>query len=309
MKPRPLCKGDTIAVIAPSSAPLDPLKLSSGVAHLEKSGYDVRLGRTVYTPYGYLAGTDEERLGELNNFLANPDIRALFCVRGGYGSLRLLPDIDYQSAMRYPKLLVGYSDITALQCALYKHAGWPSLSGPMVAVEWGEIDHVSEQQFWSLARGNTPLSLLGPHGEPLRALHPGDASGPLIGGNLTMLTRLVGTDYLPDLQGAIIFLEEVGEAPYRLDGLLAQLKLSGVLNRLGGIVCGAITEWGPQNDRPTFSPMEVLEYYFRELDIPIATHLVYGHIAPKTTIPIGVKARLVVTDDKATLSLLEPVVA
>ncbi len=303
----PLRPGATIAVVAPGSAPRDPAKLEAGIAHLEARGYHVARARPAYAPRGYLSGPDAERLAELNGALRDPQIDALFCARGGYGCLRLLPGLDYAAARAHPKLLVGYSDITALHLALYARAGWPGLSGPMVAVEWHAIDADTERLFWPLAKGAAPQPLLGPGGEALRPERPGTAEGVLLGGNLSVVTRLVGTPYLPPLEGAILFLEDVGEPPYRIDAMLAHLKLAGVLRRLGGLVLGHFTGWEEKAEPPTLSLHDVLADYVADLACPVASGLAYGHVPRKSTVPLGVRARLEVTGEAAALSILEPV--
>ncbi len=307
-KPSPLTPGDTVAVLAPSSPPKKPGQIEAGIARLESLGYRVERGRPRLTPRGYLAGPDAERLDEFNRYLRRDDVKALFCVRGGYGALRLLPHLDYAAARQHPKLLVGYSDVTALHLALYKNAGWRGLSGPLV-VEWGDLDAESVAQFQAMVQGRAPQSLTGPRGERLTALRSGTAEGVLLGGNLTMLVRLLGTPYLPPLDGALLFLEDVGEQPYRIDALLAQLKLAGILDRLGGLILGAFTAWQPDHDRPTLTPAEVFFDYLHDAPYPVATGLVYGHFTNKSTIPVGVRARLEVTEDNAAFSTLEPVVA
>ncbi len=307
-RPAPLHPGARIGVVAPGSAPRSEGTLRDGIARLEALGYGVLTHRSDFSSYGYLGGPDAVRLDEFNSFLRRDDVSALFCVRGGYGALRLLPGLDYKAARRHPKLLVGYSDVTALHLALYEQAGWVGLSGPMVAVEWGDEDAASERLFWDLARGGTPDPLLGPHGETLEPVCSGEAEGVLIGGNLAVLTKLVGTPYLPALEGVLLFLEEVGEEPYRVDGLLAQLKLAGILDRLGGIVLGAFTEADPKPDRPSLTLDEVFAHYINDLACPVARGLVYGHFPTKNTLPVGVRARLAVDDRTARLSILEPVV-
>ncbi|MGI9174922.1 MAG: S66 peptidase family protein, partial [Rhodothermales bacterium] len=291
----------------PASAPLSPDHLERGIAHLERLGYRVEAGRPGSEPQGYLAASDDVRLRLLNEALRRPDVKAIFCVRGGYGTLRLLPEIDYAAARRYPKLVIGYSDVTALHLALYAKAGLPGLSGPMVAVDWGAMEAASERLFWELMDGATPQPLLGPGGETLQPVRPGIAEGVLLGGNLTLLTRLIGTPYLPDLSGALLFIEEVGEAPYRIDGLLAHLKLAGILDRLGGLIFGGFTEADPASGRPSLSLDDVIDHYTRDLSCPVAKGLVYGHFPVKNTLPIGVQARLEVDVRTAALSILEPV--
>ena len=306
-KPLPLVPGDRIGVIAPGSPPKDPADLTRGIEHLEKLGYVVETTRS-FEPVGYLCGTDEVRLNELNGFLRRPDIKAVISVRGGFGVLRLLPRIDYDAAHANPTLVVGYSDITALHLALYRQAGLVGLSGPMVAVEWADPDTRTERLFWELARGGTPRPLVGPADEQLAPMRPGEAEGVLLGGNLAMITRLIGTEYLPDLEGVLLFVEDIGEEPYRIDALFAQLSLTGILPKLGGLILGGFTSWEPSHDRPTLTPDEVFEHYTRDLPYPVARGLVYGHFPVKNSMPVGVRARLAVSDDEASLDILEPVV-
>lgn len=304
--------GLAAALVAPGSAPRDPEALARGrdalEAALERRGGCLVGERRAYAPHGYLAGTDEERLDELNTLLRTPNVEALFCIRGGYGCLRLLPHLDYEAARAHPKLLVGYSDVTALHLALYARAEWRGLSGPMVAVEWPAIDSETERLFWPFLDREPPHALESPDGHALVPERAGTAEGVLLGGNLAVLTRLVGTPYLPDLDGAILFLEDVDEAPYRIDGMLAHLRLAGLLERLGGLVFGQFTGWDEETSGPTLPLDEVLNDYARYVDGPVATGLAYGHVPRKSTLPVGVRARLDVTGDLATLDVLEPVV-
>ncbi len=303
--PPPLRRSGTIAVAAPASAPLDDARFHDGLAALRDRGLRVETPRAL-APHGFLAGTDAERLGELNALLRRDDLDAVFCARGGYGTLRLLPGLDYGAARAHPKLVVGYSDITALHLALWAKAGLPGLSGPMVAPDWPAMDAASEAQFWHFAEGGVG-EIVGPGGERLEGVRSGEAEGVLLGGNLTLVTALLGTPYLPDLAGAILFVEEVGEPPYRIDRLFAQLRLAGVLGRLGGLVLGAFTGAEPPPARPSLSLDEVLSHYTSGLPCPVARGLVYGHIRPKSTLPVGVRARLDVDGEAATLTVLDPV--
>ena len=297
----------TIGIITPASAVSDVARLRTGIAYLESLGLRVVTRRPlVQTPH-YLAGSDEERVDELNGFLRDPDIHAVFCARGGYGTLRLLPHIDYDAMRTSPTLIVGYSDITALHLAIFAQAEVPGISGPMVSTEWSNSHPASERAFWDLAAGSTPAPLLGPEDQPLSGVREGVVTGTLLGGNLTVLTRLVGTPYLPHLNGAILFIEDVGEAAYRIDGLLAQLKLAGIWDALGGLVIGEFTESDPF-ERTSDEIMSVFEDYCRLAPFPVAKGLVYGHIPRKSAMPVGVKARLEVRGAKAQLNILEPVV-
>ncbi|BBM70195.1 S66 peptidase family protein [Rhodothermus marinus] len=305
--PAPLRPGDRVAVVAPASPP-DPEKLEAGIRRLEAAGLIVERGRTLSAHRGYLAGDDRLRADELNHYLQRTDIRAIFCARGGYGCLRLLSLLDYEAAAHAPKLLVGYSDVTALHLALLRHARLPGLSGPMVAIDWPLLDDETEQRFWELAGGATPDPLPPVGSASPRVLRPGVAEGPLVGGTLSVLVRLVGTPYLPDLTGAILFLEDIGEAPYRIDGMLAQLRLAGVLDRLAGLVLGHFTDCAPAASSPSLSLDEVLADYFGAAPYPVVTDFPYGHVAAKNTLPVGVRARLVADASGIRLSLLEPVV-
>lgn len=297
----------SVGLIAPAGPPRDLDRLRAGIRALEQHGLDVQRYRPTFGPHGYLAGTDEERLAELNHFLRRTDVDALFCVRGGYGTLRLLEHIDFEAARCHPKLLIGYSDITALQLALLHKAGWASLSGPMVGVEWANLDRACAAQFWNLVRHGTPLTLTGPYGEHLHPVNPGETTGTLLGGNLTLVTKLIGTPFMPDLSGAILFLEEVGEPPYRLDGLFAHLRLSGILDQIGGLVLGGFTEWEADATYGR-TAHDVLDEYTQRLSIPVASNLVYGHFPVKSAIPLGIQAKLSVNQHRGVLTMLEPLV-
>jgi muramoyltetrapeptide carboxypeptidase len=304
LKPHPLRAGDRIAVVAPSSAPADLSAIEAGMTTLEARGYKPYALRSPLEPDGYLAAADDHRADDLNHALADPDTRAVFCVRGGYGLLRILDRIDYEAVIADPKLVVGYSDVTSLHMAMLARCGVPGISGPMVAVEWPAPAPRTEHSFRVLAGGETPAPLTSENGD-LSALRQGAGIGRLIGGNLTLITRLIGTPFLPDLTGAILFVEEVGEPPYRIDGMLAQLHLSGILSGLAGLVIGGITD--SETDRPTLPLDEVLRHYARLVPGPVATELAYGHFPDKHSMPVGTKARLTVDGHNAVLHFLEGV--
>ncbi len=302
--PPSLSRSSRVGVIAPASAPRDTSSLPSGLASLSSMGMDVQLGRETIEQVGYLAGNDQDRLAELHEMAAREDLDALFCVRGGYGVLRILDQVDFSAFESAPKMLVGYSDITALQLALFKHTGMISVSGPMVAVEWPDPEAANCEQFLELVSESYQPGRLDPVGQ--NTMIAGEAEGLLLGGNLSLITRLIGSRHMPSLKGAILFLEEVGETPYRVDGLLAQLQLSGVLDEVAGIVLGGFTGSDVSPGKPTLTMNEVFEDYFSDLGIPVATDLRYGHFPEKVAVPIGVRARLTAdSSGKAELSLLE----
>ena len=307
-KANPLSAPAPVGIIAPASAPRTEQSLTLGLQNLVSAGFQPVVKRESFNAYGFLAGTDEDRLSELNAFLRSDEVNALFCVRGGYGCLRLLDDIDYEAARAHPKMLVGYSDITALHLALFKHAGWVVISGPMVAVEWPNPEEANCEQFLRLISGSLSNGSLDSVEHPLSSLFNGKVSGTLLGGNLSLIAKMCGSEHLPDLSGSILFLEDIGESPYRIDGLLAQLKLSGHLSRLGGVVLGSFTDAEPLPGRPTLELKQVFKDYFGPLNIPVAMGLRYGHHPEKVAIPIGVQARLQCGEDQARLEILESAV-
>lgn len=300
--PPALHPGDRVVVIAPASAPRDPAELERGLERLRDMDYAVEVHFAPEARRGYLAAPDALRLRTLNDALRRTDVHAILCVRGGYGALRLLPQVDYTAARRHPKLLVGYSDITALQWALYAKAGWKSLSGP-VLTEWDQLDAPAIDCFRTLVEGGRPDTLCGPDETPLQPLRTGTAEGPLLGGNLAVLTRLIGTPYWPSLDGALLFLEDVGEAPYRIDRMLAHLALVGVLDALGGVVLGRFST--STVNGPSLTLDEVFDDYFGDRSYPVATGLAYGHCMPRALLPIGTRAQLTVSEGKASLTLRE----
>lgn len=294
-----------VGVIAPASAPRDATSLPAGLSGLEQAGLVVVRGRDDYEPVGYLAGTDQERLDELHAMMARQDVDAIVCVRGGYGVLRILDQIDFDLLARAPKLLVGYSDITALQLALFKHTGLVSISGPMVAVEWPDPNGISCRHFLDLVSSSWKPGPLDPD-QQQRTMIPGSAEGVLLGGNLSLITRLIGTRHMPDMRGTLLFLEEIGETPYRVDGLLAHLQMSGILDEVAGIILGGFTEADVAPGKSSLTMEQVFEDWFSDLGIPVAYDLRYGHFPDKVAVPIGVKARLEANPDgSAVLSLLQ----
>jgi muramoyltetrapeptide carboxypeptidase len=297
-----------VAVFAPASSPPDPQAYADGVAALRQRGLNVEAPESIPS-LGYLAGPDDVRIEAWNDLLERDDIDAIICARGGYGTLRILPYLDYDRARERAPLIVGYSDVTALQLALLARAGVPSLSGPMVAPDWSRMDDFSEDLFWRFASGEHGFEMHGPKGDLLWKLKEGTTEGMIVGGNLTMIASLLGTPFMPELDGAILFLEEIGEPPYRVDRLLAQLHLGGVFDRIGGLVFGAFTGISVANGSPTLHLREVIDHYAQHVNGPVAGGLIYGHIRPKLSIPIGVQARLEVVKHAGILTITEPLTA
>ena len=212
--------------------------------------------------------------------------------------------IDYNGASESSKVIVGYSDITALQFAMYKMCGWRSVSSSLVAVEWSETTPEEDKKLWSMLRGEQLDSLLTPIG--LEVMTPGHAEGVLIGGNLSTIARLIGTPYLPNLSGSILFVEEIGEPPYRIDALFAQLKHAGILDSISGLLLGGFTDADDRPGKPTLSVDHVISDYVSDLKIPVVKNIRYGHFHPKDSLPIGVKVDLDAKGSSVRLSMLEP---
>lgn len=298
----PLRPGAPVAVIAPASAPRDPARYREGLIRL-RSLFDVRTAWAPGQERGYLAGPDEVRTAALHDAIRDPVIRAIVCVRGGYGTIRLLHRIDWSLARDHPTLLIGYSDITILHMAFFARVGWTGVSGPVVT-EWAKIGDETLDSFLRLVQGGTPqLSE-----DTLSTLSPGAASGPLLGGNLSVLTRLVGTPYAPDWSGAILVLEDVGEAPYRIDRMLAHLQHAGVLDAIKGVILGYFREETSDSRGPTLSLDTIFQDYFGGRSYPVVSNLRYGHLLPRTSLPLGVPVRLQATEETARITVQDSVV-
>ncbi len=311
-RPLPLERGDLIGVISPASPP-KPEKhdqYHKGLAYLRELGYRILEGKHVLDQYGYLAGVDENRAADLNDMFRNPEVKAIICSRGGYGTPRLLDLIDYEAVRKHPKILVGYSDITSLQLALYAQTGLVSFSGPMVAVEMGKgILPFTEKNFWRLVGKSARMTMKALAGEYEPHLyHSGVGEGRLLGGCLSLINPLIGTPYQPDFSGAILILEDIGEDVYGIDRYLVQLRYAGILDQLNGLIFGQFLDIeSAEKTEPTLTLEQVLEKYTRDLNIPILGNFPYGHQDYKYTMPIGCRVRL--DADLGTLRLLEPAVA
>ncbi len=306
-KPFQLSAGDTIGVIAPSSPQRDGERLRAGIGYLESLGYRVLEGKNLWKRYGYLAGTDEERIDDLNRMILDPEVRMIVAGRGGYGATRILEQIDYEALRDDPKIILGFSDVTAINLAVLAQAHLISFSGTMPGVDmWSdEVDEFAIQGFLSALTSTEPLGeISSSEEEGIRPLHPGNAEGHLVPANLTLLASLCGTPYMPDMNGAILLIEEIGEEAYRVDRLLSQLWNGGILKHIVGLAFGAFTGTDPK--RISVDPLpieEVFEEYIRRADLPAISGVPYGHIKGKLTLPVGVRARIDGTNGK--LELLE----
>lgn len=283
IRPKRLRKGDQIGVISPAGA-VKTSELLAGIELLESWGFSVRLGKHVSSTKGYLAGEDEERLEDLHAMFENPDIRAVICSRGGYGTMRLLPRIRYDLIGQNPKILVGFSDITALLLSLYAKTGLVTFHGPVVR----GLGAGTQDNGKSLFR---MLTSEGPFEVDLKnngtVVVPGRVQGLLLGGNLSLLCHLMGTPFLHSLSGTMLFVEEKGEALYRVDRMLTHLMLSGELDGLAGLVGGGFEDCGdPSGLKSLFKEI------FSEVTFPVVLGLPVGHGPRNVSLPIGMMATL-----------------
>ena len=312
-RPLKLGAGSKIALIAPAGPLLERDDLTRAEELCRALGYVPALGKNAYRRHGYLAGTDDERLSDLNHALQDSSIDAVWCIRGGYGSLRLLDRIDYAALTRRPKPIIGFSDITAILNAITRRSGVITFHAPVARAamprfsrEHFELVLASPRPAGRLGRLPAPPDLLIPQENRIVTLVPGTAEGPLAGGNLTLLHCLVGTPYFPDLEGAILFLEDVGEDLYNVDRILAHLRLVGALQALAGVLVGRFTELDRAGRDGALGYDEVLATYFEPLGIPVAYGFPVGHLDAQWTLPLGVRARLDAAAGE--VELLEPAV-
>ncbi len=291
-KGMPLHPGDTIGILAPGSN--DNIKdYTKAIRDLEKMGYKVKIGDSCNSQYGYFAGTDASRAAELNKFFADDEIKAILCMRGGYGSSRILDKLDYDTIARHPKQFIGYSDITALHVALGERCNLSTIHGPMLRSFPQGLDK-SNPQADILLQGMTgklyPGELPMPQGRQLEVVFPGEAEGVIMGGNLTLLTSLLGTPYEMKGDGILLLLEDVDEDTYRIDRMLWQLWESGLLSRVNGILVGDMT--GAEDDwqKGDFRLAEVLDHYAKLAGKPMIKGLPIGHGKDNVYLPFGIHA-------------------
>jgi len=309
LKPSRLRAGDLIGLVSPASPIVDPSRIDKGVRYLESLGYRVEIAPSVLKNHGYLAGTDEERAGDLHAFFARKDVRAIMCIRGGYGTPRLLRLINYRLIASNPKIFVGYSDLTSLQLAIWKRTGLVQFHGPMVGVDMAdEMDAFTEGLFWQTVTAASRVGAIAlPDPQPT-ALTGGKARGRLLGGNLALLVSSMGTRYFPDLRDALLYLEDIGEEPYRVDRMLFQLLNAGILHGVSGILAGQFTDCGPKDTtKPSFSVDEVFRQIADLTGRPFLARLPFGHESRKMTIPLGITAR--VDASRGTIEYLESAVS
>ena len=313
VRPVRLQPGDTVGLVDPASALWEPMNVEIVEESLAALGFKTKRGVNLLARRGYFAGTDEQRAADVNAMFADPEVRAIHCVRGGWGCARLLPLLDWQAISRHPKILLGFSDITALLLALHAKTGLVTFHGPVGTSQWnpfsvGYMKRVLQEgeaaTFENLKEvGEDDLTVVE---NRVQTLRPGTARGRLLGGNLTVLTSLVGTGYLPDWDGCILFLEDVEEAPYRIDRMLTQLRLAGILGKAQAVIWGQCTDCKPGEGYGSLTVGEVLRDHLLPLGVPAWQGAMIGHVEKQFTLPLGVEVE---ADAAAgTLRMLEPAV-
>ncbi len=294
--PSPIQPGDTVGIAAPASPPEQPEVIDDAIERLEKFGFKVKSGANLRQRTGYLAGSDEERVADINALFADPEVKAIFALRGGYGSCRILPMLDYDAIRANPKPLIGYSDITAMHLAILVKSGVVTFHGSNASSAFTH-DNLAVCKRMLTTEGNfkpgameTLFNRETPNPANVKTLVPGRVQGRLIGGNFTCLLRLIGTAYQPDFRGVILFLEDTCEKAYRIDGMFTHLRLAGILPQIGGLVLGQFDYEADVHEPKRIH--ECLEREARALGVPCVMNAPIGHFSGQIIIPQGVQAEL-----------------
>jgi muramoyltetrapeptide carboxypeptidase len=310
IKPQRLKSGDTIGLVCPSAPAYSKETVQVIVESMQALGFKVKNGKNMWKRYGYLAGTDEERASDINAMFADSSVNGIVCVHGGWGCARLLPLLDYQNIKNNPKVIIGYSDITALLLGIHAKTGLVTFHGPEGAATWNEftVNHFKQV----LMNGEKVLyenpkikgDNLTQTQDRINTLVPGNAQGTLLGGNLTVLCHLLGSKYVPDFKDAIFFCEDVNEQPYSMDRMITHLKLCGVLDKIRGFVFGKCTNCEVSDGGYGSLTLEdVWDDHIKPLKKPAFSGAMIGHISHKFTLPIGIEAQI--NADLGTINFLE----
>jgi muramoyltetrapeptide carboxypeptidase len=299
-KPDRLSYGDTIGLVAPASAPRDPKDIDRGVALIEELGFKPKLAPNVFKRRGFLAGSDRDRAGDLMKMVTDSKVRAILCIRGGYGTARLLPLLDYRAIRAHSKIFIGYSDITSLHCALLVKCNLVSFHGPMLCSDFlrqGSSEFALDCFKRTLMQPQAAGQICqGYRNKTINILRGGKATGPLVGGNLSILCATLGTPIQPSFKSAVLFLEEVDEVPYRFDRMLTQLLNAGLLQQVAGIAIGINKNCKDPKRQKSGEYRQNVEDVFRErllpLKIPIVSGLPFGHVSWNATLPLGLQVTL-----------------
>jgi len=315
LKPRRLSPGDTVVLVSPASATFNSVDLQIAKESLEALGFKVRPGEHMLERHGYLAGEDKARADDINKAFADKSVAAVHAIRGGWGSARVLPYLDYDVIRRNPKVLLGYSDITALHMAINGKTGLTTFHGPIGLGRWDawSVDYYKrvlmsgERVTFTPKQGLSDRNSLTQTEFRVQTITPGKARGRLLGGNLSVLTAIMGSPYLPDFQDAILFCEDVGENYYRIDRMVTQLKLAGVLGKIKGFVFGGCSECAPgDGNYGALTLEEILNDHVKPLGVPAWQGAMIGHAQPQWTLPEGVQVEIDAT--AGTITMLESAV-
>lgn len=312
IKPKRLRPGDTVALVNPAGATAHRVDIEIVKESMEAFGLKVKLGSHLMDRRGYLAGKDEDRAADINAQFADSSVAGIIAVRGGWGCARILPLLDFEMIRRNPKVLIGYSDVTALLLAVYAKTGLITFHGPCGLGQWNSftVEYLKRILFdgEAIVMGN-PTEIgdnLTQVKDRIQTIVSGRTSGRLVGGNLTVLTAIVGSEFMPDWKGVILFLEDVDEDIYRIDRMLTQLKLAGVLGQISGFIFGKCTNCLPGKGYGSLTLEQVFDDHIKPLGVPAWQGAMIGHIPRKFTLPIGV--RVEVDSKEGTIRLLESAV-
>lgn len=316
LKPKRLSAGDTVMLVAPANATFESMELQIARESLEALGFRVRVGAHLLDRHGYLAGDDTARADDINKAFADRSVAGVHAIRGGWGSARLLPYLDYDTIRRNPKVIIGYSDVTALLLAIHAKTALVTFHGPIGLGRWDaysleyykRVVMNGEQVGYGNKQGISPdRNALVQVEYRTQTITPGRARGRLLGGNLTVLTTILGSPYLPDWDGCILFCEDVHEDLYRVDRMLTQLKLAGVLSKIKGFVFGSCSQCGPgDGNYGALTLEEIFADHIKPLGVPAWSGAMIGHGQPQWTLAEG--AEVEIDAGTGTMQLLEPAV-
>ncbi len=303
-KPPRLQVGDTVGLIAPAGI-VDAKDIEAAQKSVSQLGLKVKLGKHILDRYGYLAGKDAARAQDVNLMFSDRTIKAIIPMRGGWGCNRILPLLNYSLIRSHPKIIIGYSDITTLLLAINARSQMITFHGPVATSTWNQftVDYFKRILFNAEA---VTMQNLNPSEVRVETIAPGNARGKLVGGNLSVLSAMVGSPYLPSWNKSILFVEEIGEDVYRVDRMLTQLKTAGILNQIAGFIFGQCTKCS-LGDEPSFTLMQVLQDHILPLGIPAWYGSMIGHIKDKFTLPIGVEVEI--DAELGTIRMLEAAVS
>jgi len=315
IKPARLRAGDTVGLVTPATATYQQEELDIARESLEGLGLKVKVGQHVRDRHGSLGGQDADRAADLNRFFADRDIKAILPTRGGWGTSRLLPLLDFEVIRRNPKILMGFSDITALLNGIHTRTGLVTFHGPNAGGRWDEfsVNYVRRVLFegesvtFENTKGTSDRNVLTQTDNRIRVITPGTASGRLLGGNLTVLTAILGSPYVPNFDDAILFLEDVGEDWYRIDRMMTSLKLAGILGKIRGFVFGTCSECGPGEGFASLTPEEIFKDHIASLGVPAWSGAMIGHGHAQWALPVG--ARVTINSTAGTITMNEAAVS